>query len=557
MELIAYIRLFRKWWWLLLLATFLAGGASFIISSRQPDMYQASTKLSVGGFIQSPNPDSGEIRTGVELAQTYAVLAETYEVLEAAIEAQNFPVTPGELRQALSANVIAETSLLELSVTYTDPVLAADMANEVAQQLIINSPSNLTTEQQAIIDQAQAEIDRLNEELQQDRQMLRDLDAEIAATSNADAVEELRVQRNEIASRINQTSANIAQFSNTITDLQQRTNSLDIVERARIPTSPTGTGLISRVILGAMVGLALGAGVVLLIEYLDDTIRTSEQATQATGLPTLAVISKFGKPSDKYSERLIAFRDPGSHAAEEYRALRTNLMFSANDNSRRGAFVFTSPGPAEGKSVTTANLAVAMATAGWRVLLIEADLRRPRVHEIFGLNNDIGLSTLLSTDPRQIAISGDLSSLPDDLQRCIQRTDVPGLRVITSGYLPLNPTEVLGSVAMRQWYREFQSAKDLDVILFDTPPCLVVADSSALATAVKAPVVLLLTAGKTRRGAVLRAKEQFDQLSIEVRGLVLNAANPREENYNYGYGYSYYYYYDDGQKAAPKPKQQA
>ncbi|HML21593.1 MAG TPA: polysaccharide biosynthesis tyrosine autokinase [Aggregatilinea sp.] len=553
MELIAYIQLVRKWFWLLLLGAFLAGGAAFLFRSQQAKQYQSHVTISVGNFIEAPNPDSSEIRTGVELAQTYAVLATTYDVLEATVEAGDFPVTAAELRSVLSTRVIPDTSLLELTITYTDPVLAADMANELAQQLILNSPSNLTPDQQQQLDLATTEIERLNQELQQARLQLTDIDAQLASETDPTEIDRLTEQRNTLTSQINEKSATIANFSSTITTLQRRTNSLDIVERARIPTSPTGASVISTTLLGAMVGIALAGGIALLIEYLDDTIKTTEEAVQMLELPVLAAITRFGKQRDTYQQRLITFNEPGSHVSEEYRTLRTNLMFASNGHATKAkdVLVVTSPGPSEGKSVTASNLAVTMAMAGWRVLLVDADLRRPRVHELFGLDNSCGLSTLLSAEPSGAHMNGG-RGLDPDLKSCLQNTEIPGLRVITSGYIPLNPTEVLGSAVMKRWVQEFRSSANVDVILFDTPPALVVADSSVLCSAVDASVVLVIEAGQSRRAAVLRAKDQFVQLGINIKGVVLNAISPKNHG-GYGYGYGYYYYEDP--KLTPKERQ--
>jgi len=551
MELIAYIRLFRKWFWLLFLGAFLAAGAAYLLRSNQPDVYTASVTVSVGGIMDSPNPDLNDLYTGVQLVENYAVLAKTYDVLEAAVEAGNFPVSPGALGGMLSTRIIENTSLLVLQIQYTDPVLAADMANEVARQLIINSPTNLTPEQQSQIDLATAEIDRLREELQSLRLQLNAIDSQLATTLDPAAVEELREQRTVIADQVIQTSSNIAQFSSNITSLQRRTNSLDIVEEARVPTAPIGSSVFSQVILAAIVGGALAAGVALLIEYLDDTLHSPEEATQALALPTLAAITRFGKARDPYPQRLITFRDPGSPISEEYRTLRTNLLFSSNGSVTKGVYIISSPGPSEGKSVTTANLAVTMAVAGWRVLLIDADLRRPKLHDVFELDNSVGLSTLLAVDPGESFEGTGRASVQQTLNECIRLTEIPNLSVITSGYIPLNPTEVLGSVAMQRWFQELQASGQFDIILFDTPPVLVVADSLVLASTLDVPLVLVLEAGQTRRGAALRAKEQLTQLGITVSGLVLNAVNPRDKG-GYGYGYDYYYYYGDGKPGAQK-----
>lgn len=541
MELIAYIQLFRRWFWLLILGGFLAGGAAFIIRSQQADQYKSTVTVSVGSFIQAPNPDAAEISTGVELAQTYAVIVKTYEVLQAAIENSDFPLEADELSGMVTTSVVPETSLLNITVTSVDPVMAADLANTLAQQLIARSPSNLTAEQQGLIDFNNAEIERLNETLTQIRAEQAAIDAQLANATDPDEITRLRAQRDTLATLINETSANIAQYASNNAQIQQRTNSLTIVERARIPGSPSGSSPLVSIVLGTMVGVALSAGIALLIEYLDDTIRTPAAITQELSLSTLAVISRFGAQGDTYRSRLIMQRDPGSPIAEEYRTLRTNLLFADNPDARTKTFIITSPGPSEGKSVTVSNLAVSMALAGLRVLLVDADLRRPRVHEFFGMSNEIGLSTLLFAAPQETGANVAPGRLPADITGCLQETDIPGLRVITSGFIPTNPTEVLGSVAMEQWYQVFHAAKNVDVVLFDSPPVLVVSDSVALAAAIKAPVVLVIEAGKTRRGAALKARQQFDTLDIPVKGAVLNAVQPKDRTYGYyAGGYDYY-----------------
>ncbi len=543
MELIAYIRLFRKWFWLIFLGMFLAGGAAFLYRSRQPDQYQAKATILVGGFIQSPNPDYSEIMTGQDLAQTYAALARTVDVLDATVQAGDFPVTADQLGGSLQTHVVPETSLLELQITYTDPILAADMANELAEQLLLNSPSNLTAEQRQQIDLANAEIERLNSELEMDRNLRATTVAQLQISTDPSVIQQYRDELNTIASRINAASGNIAEFQSTITSLQQRTNSLDIVERARIPSAPTGSSTLMVTLLGAVVGAALAAGLALLIEYLDDTIHTAEEATQTLSAPNLATISRFGRANDSYSKQLITYLDPGSPISEQYRALRTNLLFSPDGATGCRAFVITSAGPSEGKSITAANLAVTMANAGWQVLLIDADLRRPRIQDVFELKNTMGLTTLLSAGGVDI----DEQDNHPDFMQYVQNTDVPGLFVIPSGHIPLNPAEILGSVNLQRRYQEIRTSNEFNVVLFDTPPILVVADGAVLASTLKIPAVLVLEAKQTRRGAAIKAKERLDQLKITVAGTVLNSANPKDQGY--GQGYNYYYYYSDSSRS--------
>ena len=141
-----------------------------------------------------------------------------------------------------------------------------------------------------------------------------------------------------------------------------------------------------------------------------------------------------------------------------------------------------------------------MAVAGWRVLLIDADLRRPKLHDVFELDNSVGLSTLLAVDPGESFEGTGRASVQQTLNECIRLTEIPNLSVITSGYIPLNPTEVLGSVAMQRWFQELQTSGQFDIILFDTPPVLVVADSLVLASTLDVPLVLVSRPGRPGAG---------------------------------------------------------
>jgi Mrp family chromosome partitioning ATPase/capsular polysaccharide biosynthesis protein len=546
MELIQYIRLFRKWLWLILLAAFVTGGISFIINTGLPSVYDAQVTLAIGTVLEDPNPNAGTIGVAERLAPTYAQLVRTFDILQATIDELGLPMSPEELRGAITTRILSNTSLLVLTVTHPDPVVAADTANGLANQLIQQSPANLTLEQQQQLDFSVEQVSLLNQQLQDARLQLEAIDSQIETTTNETEINRLTEQRNATLNQINQASSTIAEFNTAITELQLRTGSIEIVERARIPSSARGTNVINITLLGTAVGAVLAIMVALVMEYLDDTIRTTEQAAQVLALPVLGAILRFGKKEAKYSDRLITRMPSMSPVVESYRTLRTNLLF-ASRNRRKAVYVVTSSGPEEGKSVTSANLAITMAQAGLQVLLIDADLRRPRVHEIFSLENKVGLTTLLFADPGQAnddnggVIDGDETQLPTNLKQCLQNTTVPRLRVITSGFIPSNPTEILGSALMERWVEVFRSSANIDVVLIDSPPCLLVADSAVLAVTAKAEVLLVVDGGHTRRGAALKAKERFASLGVDIKGVIVNRINPREESYDYGYEHSYYY----------------
>ncbi|HLV36714.1 MAG TPA: polysaccharide biosynthesis tyrosine autokinase [Spirillospora sp.] len=540
MEFAQYVHLFRKWLWLIVVAAFIGGGISFIINTGQPSVYRARTIIAIGRFIEARNPEQSDIRIGIELAQTYAQIARTTDVLEATIEALNLPLSTEELNRLIETEILTGTSLLVVNVNYTDAILAADIANGLAEQLILKSPSNLTPDQLAQIDFANSQISALTAQIAQARTELDLVSSQLENATTQSEITRLTQQRNALVTQINEASATVAQFTDTVSKLQQNTNALDIVERARIPTTPSGPSTIVVTLLGALVGGGLAMGGVFLYEYLDETIRTTEEAAQALALPILGAVMRIGRRADSYPDRLIMNLPSMSPIAEAYRTVRTNLLFGSAQ-SDTSIYVVTSAGPEEGKSVTTANLAISMAMAGLQVLLIDADLRRPRIHEIFGLDNNIGLTTLLSAEPRELNGNGHSRRLPASLMDCMQSTALPKLWVITSGFTPANPTEILGSTLLKRWIEIFRASSDIDVVLLDTPPALVVADSSVLAATADAGVILVVDCGHTRRGAAQKVKEQFQQLGVELKGIVVNRVNPRDQTYDYGYGYGYYY----------------
>ncbi|MEO8287715.1 MAG: CpsD/CapB family tyrosine-protein kinase [Chloroflexota bacterium] len=218
---------------------------------------------------------------------------------------------------------------------------------------------------------------------------------------------------------------------------------------------------------------------------------------------------------------LVAFAEPRSAAAEAYRALRTNIQFASPDKPVH-TILATSTSPDDGKSTTIANLAITFAAAGSPTVLIDADLRRPHLHSIFGLSNDTGLTSLIAEMARNR--EGITPELP------LQNTQVANLQVLTSGPVPPNPAEILGSRRMGE-ILDILKLK-VEYILIDTPPIIAVTDAAILSPRVDG-VLLVVNAGKTRRDLAVKARDILQQINANILGVVLNNAEVDKSAYSY------------------------
>lgn len=286
------------------------------------------------------------------------------------------------------------------------------------------------------------------------------------------------------------------------------------------PPDTMGPGLISLLIYAALLSLVIGIGLALGLDYLDNRIQTVGDAQKLLGMPISAVIPALPATDPKSATRLL-LTDPLSPGAEAYRLLRTDLLFTAEDKPFKSLMCATAK-PGQGATTTICNLAVALAQVGKNVILIDADLRRPHLHDYFGVSNDKGLTSLLQGDC--------------EMGEALKHTDIDKLVLLPSGPLPLNPAELLASPQMRSLHERLKPHTDF--ILIDTPSAIAFSDSAILASFMDA-VLLVMRAQEAPRGGESRVKELLSKARANVVGVVLNGVKP--ELVDSAYYHSAYY----------------
>lgn len=520
MELRQYFHTIRKWFWLIALATAVATASSFLATRQQPPIYAAKTTLMVGRTIENPNPTGNEVWLGQQLAQTYAELAKRDFVRTATMEALGLTWLP-----EYTVSLVPNTQLLEIKVVDTDVQRAQVVANELARQLIEQSPSASERESQQRRDFVAQQLQQLEKNIDETGNKIGELQQQLAGMFSARQIADTQTQISALEQKRNTYQANYAQL---LSFLEGGVNTLVVVEPARLPVAPIGPNKGMTILLAAAIGLLLALGAAFLLDYLDDTIKTPDQVKDILHLSTLGAITRL--EGESVEDKLIAARQPKSPAAEAYRVLRTNILFSALDNPPATLMV-TSGNPAEGKSTTLANLAVVMAQQGQRIVLVDADLRRPIQHRLFHRPNNIGLTN---------AVLQEQPNLADFLQS----TEQENLWLFPSGPLPPNPAELLGSARFAGMLQALR--RHADVILFDSPPALAVTDAAILARQVDG-VVLVVDSGVTRRQTALNTRETLEKVGARVLGVTLNRLKPQAS----GYYYQYQYYAQDGEGKGP------
>ena len=309
-------------------------------------------------------------------------------------------------------------------------------------------------------------------------------------------------------------------------DTLLKMENVQIIDIARVPNSPIRPRVFMNIAIVGMLGLMIGLGLVLLIEYLDNTIKTPEDVLKHMQLSVIGSIPDFNGDTSKgknkkRTTRLIGSPSIKAPVTEAYKTLRTNIQYSNLDNNLKVILV-TSSTQSEGKTSTSSNLAISMAQSDKKVLLIDCDFRRSNVHKVFHILNVKGLTNVLAENL--------------DYHEILNSVGLPNLDILTSGPKPPNPSEILGSARMEAFIKKV--SEEYDVIILDAPPILPVADSMVLSRLADG-IILVTEYGKTTYETAMRAKESVEKVGAKILGTVINSI-PIDAK-----GGGYYYYSDE------------
>jgi capsular exopolysaccharide synthesis family protein len=516
-ELRRYALLFWQWAWLLVLSTLVFGVAAFFLSKNITPVYQAATSVLINEAPANKTTDYTSIVTSERLAQTYAQLMLKTPVLKAVIDQLGIQREPDDLEQEIQVQTTTDTQLIEIKVEDTNPMIAAAIANTLVEVFIENNQALQASRYATTKTSLETQLARLDEQIKQTSDNVSNLDP-AAESTERDRLETTLAQ-------YQQTYASLLQSYEQVRVAEaQSTSNVVQVEPAVAPEFPIRPRVLLNTVLAAFIGFALSLGGILLIDIFDDSLRNPEDITRQLGLPILGLIIRH----ETNDHMPISMLEPRSPVVEAFRSLRTSLQFASVDSPLR-TLLITSPSPGEGKSTISTNLAIVLAQSGRSVTLFDADLRRPRIHKVFGLTNRTGLTNLFMDDEI-------------DVSKVMQAGGVENFNVVTTGVLPPNPAELMGSEKMASIIR---SAKAIaDVVVIDSPPVLAVTDSVSLAPKVDG-VLLIIKPGVTNMAAARQSVEQLRRVGAKILGVVLNEVDISRSKYAYYQYKGYYVAYDN------------
>ncbi len=529
MDVNPYLKPLIRWWRLLAVTVVLAVISSSISTLFQPKQYVSRTTLVTGSTISNPNPDSGQISISQQLAAIYADMARREPIQNATKDALGIDWLP-----PYQTSVVPNTQLIEISVTDTDPRRAQIIANEIAHQLINQSPavsgSSETGLRQVFIAQ---QLTSLESQIQETEKQIEELQKSLSVQNSTSQIAQTEKEINDLNDKLTSLRDNYATF--LANSQEGAANTLTIVEPANLPTTSVGTNQLWVISLAGLVGLILASAAAYALEYLDRTIKTTSDVERIFNLPVIGYLSQI---SENGNNATYVMNHPNSLVAENFRLLQSNLEFFQTYNSAKTILV-TSPVQGNGKTTVAVNLALSFAMSDQKVVLVDADLRRPAIHKSLKISQNPGLADI---------IHAKISA-----KEVVRPVKGKKIDVVTAGHIPPSVTEVVNSKRIGVILNELKD--DYETIIVDAPP-LVISDSYNLASKVDG-VVLVLEPGMTKDDQAKVMKEQLSRAGARVIGVVFNKVTEANTKSYGDYQYMSMYapqHYND--YVSSKPKQE-
>jgi capsular exopolysaccharide synthesis family protein len=508
MEIKQYLDMFRRWGWIMVVCTLLAGLLSYVYSSSQPRVYEGVSQYLVGPVLSNPYVRSSDLQAAGAVGQTYVSVATTDLVLNQVIDSLNLTnangerLTPRALASQVSASWVQSTQVLRVSAKAEDPESAARISNAVGQALMAQSPVGPAESDAERQQEAVNQIGVINNRIANLRSDIEQLGIQMQQVTDQTSLSALTARLNALRSQLDiEEQALVAQ--NAIVQ-SASTNQIRVLQEAQPNNRPIAPEVTRNVLAALVAGAVLGLVAMLLFEYFIDVVYTPEDLRKVTKLPFLGGVSRHKPIVGGDGPQIVTHARPETLAAESYRLLRTNLQMSHMVPS----LLITSPSRGDGKTEIAANLAGSLARAGHKVTLLDANMRRPRVAQLFGLSADTpGLAEYLQNPATPLA------PLPIE--------PISGLSIIPAGKMTTSSPELLGSQQMLALITQLQQQSD--VVIIDTPP-LIYADALTLAPQVEG-VILAANSGSTGRDQTEQAAERLRLVGANVLGTVLNRMN--------------------------------
>lgn len=466
----------------------IAGGTiSYFYSINQAKVYEAKTTLLVQQRRAGNEAGVSDFNLSQQLAKTFGRQVESTPFLERVSSKSDVSLSLGKLQKMVSSSTDRQPPTVDVKVQHTDPRFAYETANMLGAEFI-----------EYVLELRLTEIAKL----------------QAAAASQG-----------------------LVNVQDMVSGQFGLIDSLSVLEPASIPNRPVLPQTSQNLLIGIVLGMALGVGTALFLNSLSDTVRDAEELSKKYGVTALGTVFKWA--SNEFEDNdLVTAKAPSSGYSESFKQVRANIQF-ATTNLNGNVLIVTSPGPSEGKTTVISNLAVSFSQLGKKIIVIDGDMRRPATHRL-----------LVESGAREPGLSNYLSDSTVEIKDVIHKSPVDGIQVIPGGPIPPNPSELLESERMSTMIEG--ARKLVDIVLIDSPPVLVVADGPILSS--KGDGVVLVVDGFSTRSSSLKATiESLQASNANVIGAVINKLKRARFGYRYSYPYYYdYYYYGYGQNTKGK-----